>query len=148
MLWRRESEISKPYGVLGGVAPRRADSLTPGYRHMAVTVWHNPKCATSRKVVDMIRRAGVTPAIVDYVKTPPTAGDIKAVLKETGLKPRALLRRRGTPYDSLGLDDESLSDAALVAAMAAHPILIERPVVRTPRGTRLCRPPERVKDIL
>jgi arsenate reductase (glutaredoxin) len=115
---------------------------------MAVTVWHNPKCATSRKVVDMIRRAGVTPAIVDYVKTPPTAGEIKAVLKEMGLKPRALLRRRGTPYDTLGLDDESLGDADLVAAMAAHPILIERPVVRTPKGTRLCRPPERVKDIL
>ena len=115
---------------------------------MAVTVWHNPRCATSRKVLDMIRRTGVEPAIVDYVKTPPTPGDIKAVLKEMGLKPRALLRRRGTPYDALGLDDESLSDAALVAAMAAHPILIERPVVRTPKGTRICRPPERVKDIL
>ena len=111
---------------------------------MAVTVWHNPKCATSRKVVEMIRHTGVEPAIVDYVKIPPTAGDIKAVLKEMGLKPRALLRRRGTPYDTLGLDDESLSDAALIAAMTAHPILIERPVVRTPKGTRLCRPPERV----
>jgi arsenate reductase len=115
---------------------------------MAVTVWHNPKCATSRKVLDMIRRAGVEPTVIDYVKTPPTASDIKAVLKEMGVKPRALLRRRGTPYDALGLDKESLSDAALVAAMAANPILIERPVVRTPKGTRLCRPPERVKDIL
>jgi arsenate reductase len=115
---------------------------------MAVTVWHNPKCATSRKVVDMIRRAGVEPAIIDYVKAPPTASAIKAVLKEMGVKPRALLRRRGTPYEALGLDDESLSDAALIAAMAEHPILIERPVVRTPKGTRVCRPPERVKDIL
>jgi arsenate reductase len=115
---------------------------------MAVTVWHNPKCATSRKVLDIIRRAGVEPTVIDYVKTPPTASDIKAVLKEMGVKPRALLRRRGTPYDALGLDKESLSDAALVAAMAANPILIERPVVRTPKGTRLCRPPERVKDIL
>jgi arsenate reductase len=115
---------------------------------MAVTVWHNPKCATSRKVLDIIRRAGVEPTVIDYVKTPPTASDIKAVLKEMGVKPRALLRRRGTPYDELGLDKESLSDAALVAAMAANPILIERPVVRTPKGTRLCRPPERVKDIL
>jgi arsenate reductase len=115
---------------------------------MAVTVWHNPKCATSRKVLDIIRRAGVEPTVIDYVKTPPTASDIKAVLKEMGVKPRALLRRRGTPYDELGLDKESLSDAALVAAMAANPILIERPVVRTPKGTRLCRPPERVKGIL
>lgn len=115
---------------------------------MKVTIWHNPKCATSRKVVDMIRRTGVEPTIVDYVKTPPKAGDIRAVLKEMGAKPRALLRRRGTPYEALGLDDEALSDAALIAAMAEHPILIERPVVRTPKGTRLCRPPERVKDIL
>lgn len=133
--------------MAGANAPVVA-SLTRITEPMAVTVWHNPKCATSRKVLDMIRRAGVEPTVIDYVKTPPTAGDIKAVLKEMGVKPRALLRRRGTPYDELGLDKESLSDAALVAAMAANPILIERPVVRTPKGTRLCRPPERVKDIL
>ena len=115
---------------------------------MAVVIWHNPKCATSRKVLDMIRAAGVAPVIVDYVKTPPAAADIRAVLKEAGLKPRDLLRRRGTPYDDLGLDDARLTDAALIAAMAKHPILIERPVVRTRKGTRLCRPPETVKDIL
>jgi arsenate reductase len=115
---------------------------------MTVVVWHNPKCATSRKVVDTIRRKGIDATIVDYLKTPPKAAEIKAVLKEAGLKPRDLLRRRGTPYDALGLDDPGLSDAALIAAMAQHPILIERPVVRTPKGTRLCRPPERVKDIL
>jgi arsenate reductase len=90
----------------------------------------------------------VEPRIVDYVKTPPSAGEIRTVLKELGLKARALLRRRGTPYDALGLDDPKLSDAALIAAMARHPILIERPVVRGKKGTRLCRPPERVKDIL
>jgi arsenate reductase (glutaredoxin) len=114
----------------------------------AVTIWHNPKCGTSRKVLDMIRATGVEPAIVDYVNTPPSVAEIKSVLKEMGGKPRDLLRRRGTPYDELGLDDEVLTDAALLAAMHAHPILIERPVVRTRKGTRLCRPPERVTEIL
>lgn len=115
---------------------------------MTVTIWHNPKCATSRKVLEMIRKAGVEPSIVDYVKTPPAASEIKAALKQMGLAPRALLRQRGTPYEALGLDDPKLTDAALIAAMAKHPILIERPVVRSKKGTRLCRPPERVKEIL
>jgi arsenate reductase len=115
---------------------------------MSVVIWHNPKCATSRKVLEMIRAKGVEPRIVDYVKTPPTSAQIKAALKDMGLKPRALLRRRGTPFDALGLDDPKLTDAALVAAMAEHPILIERPVVMSPKGARLCRPPERVKEIL
>jgi arsenate reductase len=115
---------------------------------MAVTIWHNPKCATSRKVLEMIRQKGVEPEIVEYVKTPPSGADIKTVLKEAGLTPRELLRRKGTPYDELGLDDPKLSDAALIAAMAKHPILIERPVVRSQKGTRLCRPPERVREIL
>jgi arsenate reductase len=79
---------------------------------------------------------------------PPSAAAIKAALKAMAMKPRALLRRKGTPYDELGLDDLSLSDAALIAAMHAHPILIERPVVQTPKGTRLCRPPERLHEIL
>ena len=113
-----------------------------------VTIWHNPKCGTSRKVLEMIRAKGIEPAIVDYVKTPPSVADIKAVLKEMDSKPRDLLRRRGTPYDELGLDDAKLGDAALIAAMHEHPILIERPVVRAPKGTRLCRPPERIKDII
>jgi len=115
---------------------------------MTVTIWHNPKCSTSRKVLEMIRAEGVEPAIIDYVNNPPSVAEIKSALKEMGAKPRDLLRRRGTPYDGLGLDDETLGDAALIAAMHAHPILIERPVVRTRKGTRLCRPPERVKDIL
>ncbi len=113
-----------------------------------VTIWHNPKCGTSRKVREMIRAKGIEPTIVDYVKSPPSVADIKAVLKEMGSAPRELLRRRGTPYDELGLDDDKLGDAALVAAMHEHPILIERPVVRTQKGTRLCRPPERLKEIL
>jgi arsenate reductase len=114
----------------------------------AVTIWHNPKCGTSRKVLEMIRAKGVEPTIVDYVNKAPSVAEIKSVLKEMGGNPRDLLRRRGTPYDELGLDDETLTDAALLAAMHAHPILIERPVVRTRKGTRLCRPPERVTEIL
>lgn len=114
----------------------------------SITIWHNPKCSTSRKVLDMIRAAGIEPAIVDYVNVPPSIADIKAVLAETGMKPRDLLRRRGTPYDELGLDDEKLRDADLIAAMHQHPILIERPVVRADKGTRLCRPAERLEEIL
>ena len=115
---------------------------------MSVVIWHNSKCATSRKVLEMIRAKGMDPKIIEYVKTPPSVADIKAVLKEAGMKPRELLRQRGTPYDDLGLDDSKLTDAALIATMHAHPILIERPVVRTRKGARLCRPPERVREIL
>ena len=113
-----------------------------------VTIWHNPKCGTSRKVLEMIRAKGIEPVIVYYVKSPPSVAEIKAALKEMGAKPRDLLRRRGTPYDELGLDDAKLGDAALIAAMHEHPILIERPVVRSAKGTLLCRPPERLKDII
>jgi arsenate reductase (glutaredoxin) len=115
---------------------------------MTVTIWHNPNCATSRKVLGLICVSGVEPKIVDYVKSPPGVAAIKAVLKAMGMQPRDLLRRRGTPYDELGLGDETLSDAALIEAMHANPILIERPVVQSPKGTRLCRPPERVQDLL
>jgi arsenate reductase (glutaredoxin) len=115
---------------------------------VSVVIWHNPKCATSRKVLELIRAKGVEPRIVDYVKTPPSAAQIKTALKEMGMRPRELLRRRGTPFDELGLDNPKRSDAELIAAMAAHPILIERPVVRSQKGTRLCRPVERLKEIL
>lgn len=115
---------------------------------MTVTIWHNPKCTTSRKVLETIRANGIEPRIVEYLETPPSAAELKAALKQMGLKPRELLRRRGTPFDELALDDPKHSDADLIAAMAAHPILIERPVVFGKRGARLCRPPERVKEIL
>jgi arsenate reductase len=115
---------------------------------MSTVIWHNPNCSTSRKVLEMIRANGVEPAIVEYVKNPPSAAEIKSALDAMGMSPRELLRRRGTPYDDLDLDNPKRTDAELVAAMAAHPILIERPVVRTRKGTRLCRPAERVKDIL
>ena len=115
---------------------------------VAVTIWHNPKCATSRKVLASIRAKGIEPDIVEYLKDPPSAAEISSALKEMGIGPRELLRRRGTPYDDLGLDKPKWTDAELIAAMAKHPLLIERPVVRTRKGTRLCRPPERLKDIL
>lgn len=115
---------------------------------MTVTIWHNPKCSTSRKVLGIIKARGIEPSIVDYVNAPPSAAAIEAALKAMGMTPRDLLRKRGTPYDELGLDDTMLSDAALIEAMHAHPILIERPVVQSPKGTRLCRPPEVVEELL
>jgi arsenate reductase (glutaredoxin) len=114
---------------------------------MTVTIWHNPKCSTSRKVLGIIRARGVEPKIVDYVNVPPSVASIKSAPKAMGVKPRGLLRRRGTPYDELGLGDDTLSEIALIEAMHAHPILIE-PVVASPKGTRLCRPPEVVEELL
>jgi arsenate reductase len=115
---------------------------------MAVTIWHNPKCATSRKVLGLIRAKGIEPTIVEYLKNPPSAAEIGAALKEMGIGPRGLLRRRGTPYDDLGLGKPKWTDSELIAAMFRHPLLIERPVVRTGKGSRLCRPPQRLKEIL
>ena len=115
---------------------------------MTVTIWHNPKCATSRRVLGLIRARGIEPNVVDYVNVAPSVTAIKAALRAMAMTPRDLSRRRGTPYDELGLGDKKLSDAALIAAMHAHPILIERPVVQSRKGTRLCRPPERVEEIL
>ena len=115
---------------------------------MTARIWHNPKCATSRNVLASIRAKGIEPTIVEYLRNPPSAGEIRAALKEMGIGPRELLRRRGSPYDALGLGKSTWTDAELIAVMAKHPLLIERPVVRTRKGARLCRPPERLKDIL
>ena len=115
---------------------------------MAVTIWHNPRCATSRKVLAEIRARGIEPRIVEYLRDPPTAAEIKAALKEMGIRPRELLRRRGTPYDALGLGNPKWTDSELIGVMAKHPVLIERPVVRARKGTRLCRPLDRLNDIL
>lgn len=115
---------------------------------MTVTIWHNPKCSTSRKVLEAIRAHGIEPKIVLYAETPPSEREIKNVLKTAGLTPRELLRRKGTPYDELGLDNPKIADEKLIAQMHKHPLLIERPVVITTKGTRLCRPPERLEDIL
>lgn len=113
-----------------------------------VTIFHNPACGTSRNTLGLIRNAGIEPVIVEYLKTPPSRDAIAALVARMGIPVRALLREKGTPYAALGLDDPALDDGQLLDAMAAHPILINRPIVVTPLGVRLCRPSERVIDIL
>jgi arsenate reductase (glutaredoxin) len=113
-----------------------------------VVIYHNPSCSTSRKVLGMLREAGTEPRIIEYLKTPPSRTELVDLLRRMEMAPRALLRRRGTPYDSLGLADPAKSDDALIDAMLAEPILIERPIVVGPRGVRLCRPAERVYEVL
>ena len=115
---------------------------------MSVTIFHNPNCGTSRNTLQAIRDAGHHPAIVEYLKTPLDADTIRALLAKLDLKPRDVLRRKGTPYDDLGLEDRKWTDDQLIDFMAAHPILIERPIVVTNKGARLCRPSEKVQEIL
>lgn len=113
-----------------------------------VVIYHNPNCSTSRKVLGTIRDSGVEPHVIEYLKTPPNREELVDLLRRMGMTPRALLRRRGTPYDELGLDDPAKTDAALIDAMIAHPILIERPIVVGPGGVRLCRPVEKLQEAL
>ncbi len=113
-----------------------------------VVIYHNPECGTSRNTLCLIRNAGIEPHIIEYLKTPPSRSLLEQLIARAGMKPRELLREKGTPYAELGLGDESLSDDVLVDAMMAHPILINRPLVVTPLGVRLCRPSEVVLDIL
>lgn len=115
---------------------------------MTITIYHNPKCGTSRNVLAMIRNSGDEPAVIEYLKTPPSREELVNLIGCMGISPRALLRRKGTPYDELGLEDPSLTDGALVDRMMEHPILINRPIVVTPLGVKLCRPSEAVLDIL
>ena len=115
---------------------------------MTITIYHNPACGTSRNTLAMIRQSGEEPAIVEYLKTPPSRKELLGLLTAMAITPRDLLREKGTPYAKLGLDDPSLSDDALLDAMMAHPILINRPIVVSERGTRLCRPSQRVLDLL
>jgi len=115
---------------------------------MTVTIYHNPACGTSRNVLGLIRNSGEEPRIVEYLKTPPAREELVSLIARAGLTPRQVLRRKGTPYDELGLGNPALTDDALLDAMMAHPILIERPIVVTPLGVRLCRPSEAVLEIL
>lgn len=115
---------------------------------MTVTIYHNPACSTSRNVLAMIRRSGEEPEVIEYLKTPPSREKLKALIAAMGVSPRDILRRKGTPYDELGLDDPKWTDEELIGFLIEHPILINRPIVETPKGTRLCRPPETVLDIL
>jgi arsenate reductase len=113
-----------------------------------VTIFHNPACSTSRKVLELIREAGVEPEIVLYLKAPPSRAELLALLAKMGVGPRAILRKKGTPYEELGLGDPGKTDAELIEAILAHPILIERPIVVTPKGARICRPIETVTALL
>lgn len=113
-----------------------------------ITIYHNPKCGTSRNVLALIRNTGVEPEVIEYLTTPPRRDKLLELVAQMGISVRELLRQKGTPYDELGLGDESLTDDALLDAIAAHPVLMNRPVVVTPLATRLCRPSEAVLDIL
>ena len=113
-----------------------------------VIIYHNPACGTSRNTLALIRNAGIEPHVIEYLKCPPSRALLEQLIARAGLTPRELLREKGTPFAELKLDDPALSDAQLIDAMMAHPILINRPLVVTPNGVRLCRPSEAVLDLL
>ena len=115
---------------------------------MTITIYHNPDCGTSRNTLAMIRQSGEEPKVIEYLRAPPTRARLLELIAAAGLTLRQAIRQKDTPYAQLGLDDATLSDEALLGAMQAHPILINRPFVVTPLGTRLCRPSELVLDIL
>jgi arsenate reductase len=115
---------------------------------MTITIYHNPDCGTSRNTLAMIRQSGVEPVVIEYLENPPTRERLEELIAAMGISVRALLRQKGTPYAELGLGDESLPDEALLDAMMAHPILINRPIVVSPAGVRLCRPSEQVSHLL
>lgn len=113
-----------------------------------VVIYHNPACGTSRNTLAMIRNAGIEPHVIEYLKTPPNRALLERMLARAGLSVRAVLREKGTPYAELGLDDSGFTDAQLLNAVEAHPVLLNRPLVVSPRGVRLCRPSEVVLDLL
>jgi arsenate reductase len=115
---------------------------------MDVVIYHNPDCGTSRNTLGMIRNAGIEPHVIEYLKTPPARALLKQLIERMGVTARSVLRERGTPFKDLGLGDPSLTDDQLLDAMMAHPILINRPIVVTPKGVRLCRPSEAVIELL
>jgi arsenate reductase (glutaredoxin) len=115
---------------------------------LAVVIYHNPACGTSRNTLAMIRNAGIEPRVIEYLQTPPDRSTLIRLIADMKISPRALLRRKGTPYEDLRLDDSTLSDDVLIDHMLANPILINRPIVVNAQGTRLCRPSEAVLDIL
>ena len=115
---------------------------------MDIVIYHNPACGTSRNALELVRHLGIEPHVVEYLRTPPARALLVQLVERAGIAPRDLLREKGTPYAELGLGDASLSDDALVDAMMAHPILINRPLVVSPLGVKLCRPSEAVLDLL
>jgi arsenate reductase len=115
---------------------------------MTITIYHNPNCSTSRNVLAMIRQSGEEPLVIEYLKNPPTRERLKELITAMGIQVRALLREKGTPYAELGLGDPKWTDDQLLDFMMAHPILINRPIVVTPKGVKLCRPSETVLEIV
>jgi len=115
---------------------------------MSVTIYHNPDCGTSRNTLAMIRQSGVEPTVIEYLKTPPSHQRLEELISAMGISVRALLREKGTPYRELGLDDPKWTDEQVIDQMLEHPILINRPIVVTAKGVKLCRPSEAVLDIL
>jgi len=115
---------------------------------MTIAIYHNPACGTSRNTLAMIRQSGEVPVVIEYLKTPPSRARLIELIKAMGVSVRAVLREKGTPYAELGLVDPKWTDDELLDFMMAHPILINRPIVETPMGVRLCRPSEKVLDIL
>lgn len=120
----------------------------PSHEPVDIIIYHNPECGTSRNTLAMIRNAGIEPHMIEYLKTPPSRALLVQMIDRAGLKPRELLREKGTPFHELGLADQSLSDTALVDAMMEHPVLINRPLVVSPLGVKLCRPSEVVLELL
>lgn len=119
--------------------------MTP---HQTLTIFHNPACGTSRNTLALLRHAGLEPEVVEYLKTPPSKDELRQLLREMGLPARAILREKGTPYAELDLGDPKWSEEQLLDFIGQHPILMNRPIVRTPLGTRLCRPSEQVLELL
>jgi len=115
---------------------------------MTVTIYHNPNCSTSRNVLKALRDGGHEPQVIEHLKTPPSRAKLRELLASMGMNVRDILRRSGTPFEELGLDDASLNDEQLLDAIDKHPILIQRPIVVTEKGARLCRPAERVNEVL
>jgi arsenate reductase len=122
--------------------------LLKGAMTVDLIIYHNPDCGTSRNTLAMIRNAGIEPHVVEYLKTPPNRPLLVSLIARMGIAPRALLREKGTPYAALGLDDPALTDDQLIDAMIAHPVLINRPIIVSPLGVKLCRPSEEVLDLL
>ena len=115
---------------------------------MSLTIYHNPNCTTSRNVLRLLQEAGLAPQVVEYLKTPPSRVRMQELLAAMGMTPREILRRSGTPYEELGLDDPALTDDQILDALESHPILMQRPIVASDKGVRLCRPLDRVHEIV
>ena len=125
----------------------RAGALA-GDSTVTVTIYHNPACSTSRQALARLRDAGHQPRVIEYLKTPPSPSELLTLLKALGMKPREILRKSGTPYEALGLGDPAIGDAGILAAIDAHPSLIQRPIVVTEKGARICRPLEAMDEVL